>query len=128
MRATEPEEADEVRRDAKALEQAGAFALVLEKVPASLATEVAQSVRIPVIGIGAGPNCDGQILVSHDMEEAIYLADKVLMLTRRPTRIADVVPFTAPRPRHPETLTAPEFVRAKAHCLDVFQREVRRAP
>jgi 3-methyl-2-oxobutanoate hydroxymethyltransferase len=67
VRATDPEEADEVRRDALALEEAGAFALVLEKVPASLATEVAKSVRIPVIGIGAGPGCDGQILVSHDM-------------------------------------------------------------
>jgi 3-methyl-2-oxobutanoate hydroxymethyltransferase len=67
VRATDPEEADEVRRDALALEEAGAFAIVLEKVPASLATEVAQSVRIPVIGIGAGPGCDGQILVSHDM-------------------------------------------------------------
>ena len=68
------------------------------------------------------------ILVSHDLEEAIYLADKVLMLTRRPTRIADVVPFSAPRPRHAEMLTADEFVRAKARCLDVFQREVRRSP
>jgi 3-methyl-2-oxobutanoate hydroxymethyltransferase len=67
VRATEPEEADEVRRDAKALEQAGAFALVLEKVPAKLAAEVARSVTVPVIGIGAGGGCDGQILVSHDM-------------------------------------------------------------
>lgn len=67
VRATEPEEADEVRRDAKALEQAGAFALVLEKVPAVLAAEVAKSVSIPIIGIGAGGGCDGQILVSHDM-------------------------------------------------------------
>jgi 3-methyl-2-oxobutanoate hydroxymethyltransferase len=67
VRAKEPEEADEVRRDAKALEQAGAFALVLEKVPAALATEVARSVAIPVVGIGAGGGCDGQILVSHDM-------------------------------------------------------------
>ena len=67
VRATEPEEADEVRRDAKALEQAGAFAIVLEKVPAKLAAEVSKSVAIPIIGIGAGPGCDGQILVSHDM-------------------------------------------------------------
>jgi 3-methyl-2-oxobutanoate hydroxymethyltransferase len=67
VRATSPQEADEVRRDAKALEQAGAFALVLEKVPASLATEIAQNLTIPVIGIGAGPGCDGQILVTHDM-------------------------------------------------------------
>ncbi len=67
VRATEPAEADEVRRDAKALEQAGAFAIVLEKVPAKLASEVAKSVAIPIIGIGAGGGCDGQILVSHDM-------------------------------------------------------------
>jgi 3-methyl-2-oxobutanoate hydroxymethyltransferase len=67
VRATEPEEADEVRRDAKALEDAGAFAIVLEKVPAKLAAEVSKSVSIPIIGIGAGPGCDGQILVSHDM-------------------------------------------------------------
>src|SRR6185295_5364329 len=67
VRATEPEEADEVRRDAQALEEAGAFAIVLEKVPAKLAGEVAKSVRVPIIGIGAGGGCDGQILVSHDM-------------------------------------------------------------
>ncbi|MEZ5977003.1 MAG: 3-methyl-2-oxobutanoate hydroxymethyltransferase [Planctomycetota bacterium] len=67
VRATEPEEAEEVRRGAKALEQAGAFAVVLEKVPAELAGEVSASLEIPVIGIGAGPRCDGQILVSHDM-------------------------------------------------------------
>jgi NitT/TauT family transport system ATP-binding protein len=66
------------------------------------------------------------ILVSHDLEEAVYLADQVLMLTRRPTRIAQVVRFDAPRPRHPETtLAADEFVHAKAQCLEVFQREVR---
>ena len=67
VRATEPEEADEVRRDAQALEDAGVFGIVLEKVPAKLAAEVSKSVSVPVIGIGAGPGCDGQILVSHDM-------------------------------------------------------------
>lgn len=66
------------------------------------------------------------ILVSHDLEEAVYLADQVLLLTRRPTRIADNVRFSAPRPRHPETLTSDEFVRVKARCLEVFQREVRK--
>ena len=65
------------------------------------------------------------ILVSHDLDEAVYLADKVLMLTRRPTRIAEVIEFSAPRPRHPETLTSEAFIRAKAQCLEVFQREVR---
>jgi 3-methyl-2-oxobutanoate hydroxymethyltransferase len=67
VRATEQAEAEQLRRDALALEQAGAFAVVIEKVPASLATEISQSVAIPVIGIGAGVGCDGQILVTHDM-------------------------------------------------------------
>ena len=67
VRATEPQEAEQVRRDARALQDAGVFALVLEKIPASLAAEVAASLSIPVIGIGAGSSCDGQILVTHDM-------------------------------------------------------------
>ncbi len=67
VRATTSAEAEEVRRDALALEQAGVFAIVLEKVPRTLAAEVTASVSIPVIGIGAGPECDGQILVTHDM-------------------------------------------------------------
>jgi 3-methyl-2-oxobutanoate hydroxymethyltransferase len=67
VRATDDKEADELRRDAKLLEQAGVFSIVLEKVPAALAKEVTQSVSVPVIGIGAGGGCDGQILVSHDM-------------------------------------------------------------
>ncbi|MFT5289384.1 MAG: 3-methyl-2-oxobutanoate hydroxymethyltransferase [Planctomycetota bacterium] len=67
VRATEPEEAEEVRRDARALQDAGVFGLVLEKVPAALATEISKELDIPVIGIGAGPGCDGQILVTHDM-------------------------------------------------------------
>lgn len=67
VRATSEKEADEVRRDAVRLQEAGAFAFVLEKVPASLAKEITASVDIPVIGIGAGPDCDGQILVTHDM-------------------------------------------------------------
>lgn len=67
VRAKTDKEADELRRDALALEQAGVFAIVIEKVPQELATEVARSVKVPVIGIGAGPGCDGQILVTHDM-------------------------------------------------------------
>lgn len=67
VRATEEDEADKLRKDAKLLEEIGCFALVLEKIPAKLATEVAKSVSIPVIGIGAGNGVDGQVLVSHDM-------------------------------------------------------------
>ena len=55
------------REDARLLEEAGCFALVLEKIPAKLAAEVAKSVSIPIIGIGAGSGCDGQVLVLHDM-------------------------------------------------------------
>lgn len=67
VRATEEAEADELRRDARALQDAGAFALVLEKIPAELGKEISEGLEIPVIGIGAGGGCDGQILVSHDM-------------------------------------------------------------
>ncbi len=67
VRARESEEAEQVRRDALALQDAGVFGIVLEKIPAPLATEVARSVEVPCIGIGAGPGCDGQILVTHDM-------------------------------------------------------------
>lgn len=67
VRATEPAEAEELRRGARALQEAGAFAIVVEKVPADLAAAVTKELTIPVIGIGAGPGCDGQILVSHDM-------------------------------------------------------------
>ncbi|MCB0793868.1 MAG: 3-methyl-2-oxobutanoate hydroxymethyltransferase [Flavobacteriales bacterium] len=67
VRAKEQEEADRLRRDARLLEEAGCFAIVLEKIPAELAAEVARSVSIPVIGIGAGGGVDGQVLVVHDM-------------------------------------------------------------
>jgi 3-methyl-2-oxobutanoate hydroxymethyltransferase len=67
VRAKEEEEAEKLIEDAKLLEQLGCFALVLEKIPAHLATKVAQSISIPVIGIGAGGGVDGQVLVIHDM-------------------------------------------------------------
>lgn len=67
VRAKEEEEADQLKEDAKMLERAGCFAIVLEKVPAKLAKEVAESLTIPVIGIGAGNGVDGQVLVTHDM-------------------------------------------------------------
>lgn len=67
VRAKEDEEADKLIEDAKMLERVGCFALVLEKIPASLAKKVAESISIPVIGIGAGNGVDGQVLVIHDM-------------------------------------------------------------
>jgi|SRR5690554_355448 len=66
-RGRDKEEADEILKDAKILEQAGAFAIVLEKIPAELAKQVTKSLTIPTIGIGAGIHCDGQILVTPDM-------------------------------------------------------------
>ena len=67
VRAREEEEANKLISDAHALEDAGCFAVVLEKIPAALATRVAQELTIPVIGIGAGGGCDGQVLVIADM-------------------------------------------------------------
>lgn len=67
VRATEQEEADELIRDAKALEDAGCFAIVLEKIPHKLAEKVTEALNVPTIGIGAGAKCDGQVLVVHDM-------------------------------------------------------------
>ena len=67
VRAKEEEEAKQLLKDAKMLERIGCFAVVLEKIPAKLAKEVAESVSIPVIGIGAGADVDGQVLVLHDM-------------------------------------------------------------
>ena len=67
VRATEEDEARRLLEDAHLLEEAGIFALVLEKIPAELGKKVAQELRIPVIGIGAGSGVDGQVLVTHDM-------------------------------------------------------------
>ncbi|MBQ1798247.1 MAG: 3-methyl-2-oxobutanoate hydroxymethyltransferase, partial [Muribaculaceae bacterium] len=66
-RATEDAEAQQLIEDAKALEAAGCFAVVLEKIPAALATRVTKMLHVPTIGIGAGGGTDGQVLVAHDM-------------------------------------------------------------
>jgi NitT/TauT family transport system ATP-binding protein len=66
------------------------------------------------------------LLVSHDLEEAVYLADQVLLLTKRPTRVAEILNYTDPRPRTVETLSESNFVDVKKRSLEVFQREVRR--
>ncbi|MCH5242302.1 MAG: 3-methyl-2-oxobutanoate hydroxymethyltransferase [Muribaculaceae bacterium] len=67
VRAKEKEEADKLIADAKLLEEVGCFAIVLEKIPAKLASQVAKQLTIPIIGIGAGGGVDGQVLVMHDM-------------------------------------------------------------
>jgi 3-methyl-2-oxobutanoate hydroxymethyltransferase len=67
VRAKEDAEAEKLKKDALLLQEAGCFAIVLEKIPAMLAKEVTGSLNIPTIGIGAGMHCDGQVLVMHDM-------------------------------------------------------------
>ena len=67
VRAKEEAEAEKLLKDAKLLEEYGCFSIVLEKIPAELARKVAESVSIPIIGIGAGPHVDGQVLVMQDM-------------------------------------------------------------
>jgi len=67
VRAKEEEEAEQLKEDARLLEELGCFGIVLEKIPAHLAEDVSKAVSIPIIGIGAGGNVDGQVLVAHDM-------------------------------------------------------------
>ncbi|RDI29417.1 NitT/TauT family transport system ATP-binding protein [Pseudacidovorax intermedius] len=66
------------------------------------------------------------LLVSHDLDEAVLLADHVLLLTKRPTQVADNLPFDAPRPRTAATTVTPEFIDVKTRALEIFQREVRK--
>jgi 3-methyl-2-oxobutanoate hydroxymethyltransferase len=93
-RGTKPQESDAILADAVALEQAGAFGIVLESIPADLARAVTVQVEIPTIGIGAGPDCDGQVLVSYDMlglfdeftpsfvKKYAHLGDDIVQATR----------------------------------------------
>src|SRR5690606_22197987 len=67
VQGRDPAAADRLRSDARFVEEAGACSMVLELVPAALASEVSRSLAVPTIGIGAGPGCDGQVLVLHDM-------------------------------------------------------------
>ncbi len=67
LQGKDPRDAKRIKKEAKLLQEAGVFSLVLEKVPASLAQDITAELSIPTIGIGAGPHCDGQILVTHDM-------------------------------------------------------------
>src|ERR1700681_1556951 len=67
------------------------------------------------------------VLVSHDLEEAVYLSDRILLLSRHPARAVEFVHYDAPRPRTDKTLSEADFISTKAHCLEIFQREVRKA-
>ena len=66
------------------------------------------------------------LLVSHDLEEAVYLADQVLLLTKRPTRVAEILDYGDPRPRTIATLSEPSFIATRKKSMEIFQREVRR--
>jgi NitT/TauT family transport system ATP-binding protein len=66
------------------------------------------------------------MLVSHDLEEAVYLADQILLLTKRPTSIADILSYNDPRPRTTATLSEASFIATKKKSLEIFQREVRK--
>ncbi len=67
MQGRDAENAERIRQEALALQDAGVFAIVLESIPSALARDITNSLAVPTIGIGAGPDCDGQVLVSHDM-------------------------------------------------------------
>ena len=67
------------------------------------------------------------VLVSHDLEEAVYLSDRILLLSRHPARAVEFVHYDAPRPRTLQTISEADFISTKAHCLEIFQREVRKA-
>jgi NitT/TauT family transport system ATP-binding protein len=66
------------------------------------------------------------VLVSHDLEEAVYLSDRILLLSRHPARAVEFMHYDAPRPRTDKTLSEADFISTKAHCLEIFQREVRK--
>ncbi|HEY9762113.1 MAG TPA: ABC transporter ATP-binding protein [Trichocoleus sp.] len=66
------------------------------------------------------------LMVVHNLEEAIFLADTVLLLSKRPTSLVEAVPFTVPRPRTPDTLTSPEFIEVSRYCLEIFRQEMRK--
>jgi 3-methyl-2-oxobutanoate hydroxymethyltransferase len=81
--------AEQLLRDARAVEAAGAFAVVLEAVPRELAAQITRELRIPTIGIGAGPDCDGQILVLHDMLGLTF--DHPAKFTRQYANVGEII-------------------------------------
>ena len=84
-----PGTAEQLLRDARSVEAAGAFAIVLEAIPRELAAEITRAVRIPTIGIGAGPDCDGQVLVLHDMLGLTF--QDAPKFARRYTNVGDMI-------------------------------------
>jgi NitT/TauT family transport system ATP-binding protein len=66
------------------------------------------------------------VMVVHNLEEAVYLADTILLLSKRPTSVVEKIHFNALRPRTPETLSNPDFIHVSSHCLEVFRREMRK--
>ncbi|WP_448604722.1 ABC transporter ATP-binding protein [Thermoleptolyngbya sp.] len=66
------------------------------------------------------------LMVVHNLEEAVFLADTVLLLSKRPTHLVEAVAFNVPRPRTPDTLTSPEFIDVSRHCLEIFRQEMRK--
>lgn len=66
------------------------------------------------------------VIVSHDLEDAVYMADQVMLLSKRPTYLVEMVACPVARPRTPETLSDPEFIQIKSHCLDIFRQEMRK--
>ncbi|MBM3317283.1 MAG: 3-methyl-2-oxobutanoate hydroxymethyltransferase [Candidatus Eisenbacteria bacterium] len=106
-------EGEAIRRDARALEQAGCFAIVLEAIPAALAREITGALRIPTIGIGAGPGCDGQVLVLYDML-GLFTEFKPRFV-RRFVEGAEVVAGAVRA--YAEAVAAGEFP-APEHCAD----------
>jgi len=88
VQGREEAQARRILNDAKVLEEAGAFSLILELIPWQLAELVTESVKIPTIGIGAGPHCDGQVLVFHDL---VGLSERKLKLTKRYTELGEII-------------------------------------
>jgi 3-methyl-2-oxobutanoate hydroxymethyltransferase len=88
QRGNDPAEAEQVLSDALALQEAGAFAVVLEAIPSALAARITATLDVPTVGIGAGPECDGQVLVTSDL---LGLHDKVPPFAKKYVNLSDII-------------------------------------